>query len=64
MQTIMLPTDLPTCCEFGGPDLDILYVTTAVLRRPAEHFRDQRNPGGLFAVRTGHKGLPLPPFAG
>jgi L-arabinonolactonase len=64
METITLPTDLPTCCEFGGPDLDILYVTTAVLRRPAEHFAGQRNPGGLFAVDAGVKGLTLPPFAG
>lgn len=65
MQSIVLPTDLPTCCEFGGRDLDVLYVTTAVLRRPAEHFRGQRNPGGLFAVSgLGVKGLPLPAFKG
>ena len=64
MQTVSLPTDLPTCCEFGGPDLDILYVTTAVLRRPAAHFAGQQNPGGLFAVDAGVRGLPLPPFAG
>jgi len=65
MQTITLPTDLPTCCEFGGPDLDILYVTSAVLNRPAEHFAGQRHPGGLFAVTgLGVKGLPLPPFQG
>ncbi|MBA3325857.1 MAG: SMP-30/gluconolactonase/LRE family protein [Rhodobacteraceae bacterium] len=64
MQTIHLPTDLPTCCEFGGPDLDILYVTTAVLRRPAEHFKGQQNPGGLFAIDAGVRGLTLPPFAG
>ena len=62
MQTITLPTDLPTCCEFGGPNLDILYVTTAVLNRPAEHFMDQQNPGGVFAVTgLGVKGLALPP---
>jgi sugar lactone lactonase YvrE len=65
MQTIHLPTDLPTCCEFGGEDLDVLYVTSAVLRRPAEHFKNQNNPGGLFAVRIdGVKGLTLPPFEG
>lgn len=64
MQSILLPTDLPTCCEFGGPNLDILYVTTAVLRRPAEHFVGQSNPGGLFALDVGVKGLALPPFAG
>lgn len=64
MQTVVLPTDLPTCCEFGGRDLDILYVTTAILRRPAEHFRGQTNPGGLFAIDVGVKGLALPAFAG
>jgi sugar lactone lactonase YvrE len=64
MQTVALPTDLPTCCEFGGKDPDILYVTTAVLKRPKEHFAGQRNPGGLFALDVGVKGLPLPPFKG
>jgi L-arabinonolactonase len=65
MQSIALPTDLPTCCEFGGEDLSVLYVTTAVLRRPAEHFKGQSNPGGLFAIAgTGAKGLVLPPFGG
>ena len=60
--SISLPTDLPTCCEFGGPDLDVLYVTTAVLGRPDEHFEGQKNPGGLFAVSTGVKGLAPVPF--
>ncbi len=64
MQTVTLPTDLPTCCEFGGRDLDILYVTTARLRRPEEHFKGQRHPGGLFAVDVGVKGLALPAFGG
>ena len=60
----MLPTDLPTCCEFGGKDLDILYVTSAVLKRPAAHFVGQQNPGGLFAIDVGVKGLTLPAFTG
>ena len=64
MRTIMLPTSIPTCCEFGGKDLDILYVTTAVLKRPAEHFKGQQYPGGLFAIDVGVKGLALPAFKG
>ncbi|PZO76190.1 MAG: gluconolaconase [Mesorhizobium amorphae] len=64
MQTVVLPTDLPTCCEFGGEDLNTLYVTTAVLRRPSEHFRTQKHPGGLFAMDVGVRGLALPPFPG
>ncbi|MCX5514274.1 gluconolaconase [Kaistia algarum] len=64
MRTIELPTDLPTCCEFGGPNLDILYVTTATLRRSAEALKDQPLAGGLFALDVGVKGLPLVPFRG
>lgn len=64
VQTMILPTDLPTCCEFGGLNLDILYVTTAVLQRPKEHFTGQRHPGGLFALNVGGKGLPSRAFGG
>jgi len=59
MRTIMLPTAIPTCCEFGGSNLDILYVTTARLRK-----LDTPLAGGLFAVDAGVKGLTLPPFKG
>ena len=64
MQSIRMPTDLPTCCEFGGPDLDILYVTTAVLRRPADQLAGQSHAGGLFALDVGVRGLTLPAFRG
>jgi sugar lactone lactonase YvrE len=59
MLTVRLPTDLPTCCEFGSRDLDILYVTTAARGR-----RDQRYAGGLFAIQTGLRGLATPRFNG
>jgi sugar lactone lactonase YvrE len=64
MQTVDLPTDVPTCCEFGGKELDILYITTATLRRSAEELAKQSFAGGLFAVKPGVKGLPAVPFAG
>jgi len=64
MTTIEMPTDLPTCCEFGGKDLDILYVTTATLRRTPDELKDQPLAGGLFALDVGVKGLPLVPFKG
>ena len=59
MRTVRLPTDLPTCCEFGGPALDVLYITTAARGR-----RDQRFAGGLFAADVGVRGLPTPRFRG
>lgn len=64
MDSIFMPTDLPTCCEFGGPDMNVLYVTTAVLKRSSEALKGQVSPGGLFALDVGVKGLPLPAFEG
>ena len=50
---IEMPVDRPTCCAFGGPDLDVLYVTSARIGS------DTPRPlaGGLFAVDTGTSGL-------
>ena len=59
MRTIMMPTSIPTCCEFGGKDLDVLYVTSAKLRKLTDPYA-----GALFAIDVGVKGLPLPPFKG
>ena len=64
MLNIDLPTDTPTCCEFGGPNLDILYVTTATLNRPAADLAAQPWAGGLLAMDMGVKGLPACEFAG
>ncbi len=64
METITMPTDLPTCCGFGGKDLDILYVTTATVGRPPEKLAGQPHAGGLFAVDAGVRGLPEAHFKG
>jgi sugar lactone lactonase YvrE len=65
IRSIDMPYDFPTCCEFGGKDLDVLYVTTAINRRDAKELVDQTKPGGLFAIMgLDTQGLPLVPFAG
>jgi len=64
MHTVELPTDAPTCCEFGGRDLDVLFVTTATLRRTPAELKGQPLAGGLFALDVGVKGLPASPFPG
>lgn len=61
---IMLPVAKPTSCMFGGPDLDILYVTSAVWDISAEGLKQQPQAGGLFAINAGVRGLPEPRFAG
>jgi sugar lactone lactonase YvrE len=64
MHTIELPTDAPTCCEFGGKGLDTLYVTTATLGRAPAELQGQPLAGGLFALDVGIKGVPARPFPG
>lgn len=64
MLDIALPADTPTCCEFGGADLNVLYVTTATLGRGPEELRSQPLAGGLFALDVGVKGLAACKFAG
>lgn len=65
MQTVMMPVDAPTCCEFGGAGLDTLYVTTGKLRRQFTGDEASVKHGGLFAINgLGVVGLPLPPFGG
>lgn len=64
MRSIPLPVDAPTCCEFGGPDLDILYVTSATFDRSADELATQPLAGGLFALDVGVHGIPPTPYAG
>jgi sugar lactone lactonase YvrE len=61
---IELPASQVTCCAFAGPDLDVLYITTA-----AQHFTDAdraRYPdaGSLYRLRPGVTGTPVNSFAG
>lgn len=62
-QVVDMPVTRPTSCIFGGPNYDILYVTTCsrgigekeILPEPA---------GALFAIYPGVKGIPEPEFSG
>ncbi len=56
-----VPADRPTSCAFGGPELDVLYITSAC--KDPGRFR-RSNGGGVFAVRTGSRGFPSNAFAG
>jgi sugar lactone lactonase YvrE len=56
-----LPVSQPSSCAFGGPDLDVLYVTTARLGMTPQQLHSQPLAGGIFAVDTGVSGLPVPP---
>jgi sugar lactone lactonase YvrE len=56
---IRLPVSHPTMCNFGGPELDVLYVTSgSVFLSPEERAR-QPNAGALFSIHgLGVRGVP------
>jgi sugar lactone lactonase YvrE len=57
---VELPVSLVTSCAFGGPDLDVLFITTASHRLQ----RPEPLAGALFSCRPGKRGLPTAPYDG
>ncbi len=58
LASIPVPVLNPTSLTFGGPDLETLYITSAVRRHSAADLRDQPWAGALLALRPGVAGLP------
>ena len=53
-----------TSCAFGGPNWDILYVTSACIGLTAEQKAAQPEAGSLFEVTgLGVRGVPTVPFS-
>ncbi len=64
-QIIRLPVSHPTMCNFGGPNLDILYVTSGTVFLSEEEKARQPLAGSVFAVHgLGVRGVPEPFFGG
>lgn len=61
---IEVPVWKPTCCAFGGANLDTLYITTSRLMSDEEMLSKEPQSGGLFAVEPGVCGVIDAPFAG
>ena len=61
---VEVPASQVTCCSFGGPGLDTLYITTAKIDLSDKQLESEPDAGGLFAVRPGVTGLADVPFAG
>ena len=55
---IRLPVSRPTCPAFGGPQLDVLYLTSARGGLDKERLRVEPHAGGIFAATPGWRGLP------
>jgi sugar lactone lactonase YvrE len=61
---VEVPAEQASSCVFGGPDLDLLFITTARKGFPAGGRPDQPEAGGLFVCRPGPRGRPAFRFAG
>lgn len=58
-----IPTAQVTCVAFGGPSLDLLFVTSAREGMSAATLKSQPNAGDVFVYKVNVKGLPDPRFA-
>lgn len=64
LAVISVPAEKVSCCVFGGPQLDWLYITTAREGLSAEELQKQPHAGGIFRVQVPVGGLPADRFAG
>ncbi len=63
-RVVPLPVQRPTCPAFGGPSLDVLYVTSASIGLSPSERAAQPWAGGLLALEPGVRGLPEARFRG
>lgn len=61
---VEVPTLKPTCCAFGGAQLDVLYITTSRLGSTPDQIVADPTAGSLFAFEPGVHGVVDAPFAG
>lgn len=55
---ITLPVSQPSCVALGGPDLDLLMITTARDGLTVDQLADQPSAGAFFVYQTDVAGLP------
>lgn len=55
---VNVPVTLLTCCCFGGPDLDRLYISSARVSLSDKDLLDQPQAGGIFVANPAVVGLP------
>jgi sugar lactone lactonase YvrE len=61
---IVLPVTRPSSCTFGGPNYDLLFITTLRIRLDEAQLAAQPLAGSLFVASPGVRGIPEPLFAG
>ena len=63
-RVLTLPAPQPTCPAFGGPGLDVLFVTSATVGLQADQLANAPKSGGLFAYALPVRGLAEVRFTG
>lgn len=61
-RVIEVPASRVTCCGFGGPDMDMLFITTGCFGLTDEQREAQPHAGALFVTKPGVIGIPEPVF--
>lgn len=64
LETLRIPVSQVTTCTFGGPRLDVLFVTSAAVNLTEAQRREQPEAGFVFAAQVGTSGRPADCFAG
>jgi L-arabinonolactonase len=62
-RVIELPAAQITCPVFGGPDLEVLYVSSAAIGMSRSDLAKAPDAGGLFELEPGVRGLAAHRFA-
>jgi len=63
-RVVRLPVAQPSSCAFGGPKLDVLYITTAKDELDDTARREQPLAGALFRFEPGIAGQPVGDYRG
>lgn len=58
VEEVPLPVPRPTCLAFGGPELDIAFLTSARMGLSPEDMVRYPQSGGLFILKTNAFGVP------
>ena len=61
---VAVPTRQPSCCAFGGPDRDVLFITSARVGLSETELSQEPHAGCLFSVHVGVTGPAAHPYRG
>jgi sugar lactone lactonase YvrE len=64
IHVVDVPVPHPTCPEFAGEDLDVLVITTALLKMSTDERIASPDSGAIYLADPGVRGLPATRWAG